>query len=181
VVSFALTTLDSATRLLRYNIEEICGSFGWLRLGTRYPASLLAVAAIWLFAFYEVTDVREVTEMVTGPDGVATASTRLVETSREAGLALWALFGTTNQLLAGLTLLLATRYLARRGRILWVTAVPMFGMLASTLVAMVENIATYAEAGDRLLIVVGSMLLALAVWVCIEGVLATRRDRVGAT
>lgn len=180
VVSFALTTLDSATRLLRYNIEEISGSFGWQRLGTRYPASLLAVAAIWLFAFYEVTDVKEVTQLVAGPDGALTETTQLVETTREAGLALWGLFGTTNQLLAGLTLLLATHYLARRGRVLWFTAIPMFLMLASTITAMVGNIITYAEGDDSLLVVVGSMLLVLAVWVCIEGVLATRRDRVTA-
>ena len=101
--------------------------------------------------------------------------------SLERGLrsqgALWELFGTTNQLLAGLTLLLATRYLARRGKILWATAVPMFLMLASTLVAMVEKVVSYARGDNRLLLVVGSLLFVLAVWVCVEGVLATLRDR----
>ncbi len=177
VVSFALTTLDSATRLLRYNIEEICGSVGWRRVGSRYPASLLAVAAIWVFAFYEVTEVREVVSSAPGPDGALVESTQLVETTREAGLALWGLFGTTNQLLAGLTLLLATRYLARRGRNPWLTGVPMFLMLASTLTAMTGNILTYAGSDERLLLVVGGMLLLLGVWVCVEGVLAVRRDR----
>ena len=177
VVSFALTTLDSATRLLRYNIEEICTTLRWPRLGTRYPASLLAVAAIWIFAFYEVTEEKSVHESVVGADGLVTTQATLVQTTREAGIALWELFGTTNQLLAGLTLLLATRYLARRGKILWATAVPMFLMLASTLVAMVEKVASYARGDNRLLLVVGSLLFVLAVWVCVEGVLATLRDR----
>ena len=172
VVSFALTTLDSATRLLRYNVEEICQSVGWTRLASRFPASFIAVAAIWVFAFYQVTEVKDVTELV---DGVETV--RQVEVTKEAGLALWGLFGTTNQLLAGLTLLLATRYLARRGRLFWVTAIPMFFMLASTLVAMVRNIGTFSTAGDSLLLVVGSLLLLLGIWVCVEGVLAVRRDR----
>ncbi len=177
VVSFALTTLDSATRLLRYNIEEISQSVGVSRLGTRYPASLLAVAAIWVFAFYEVTEVKAVSEIVPDANGVLVETTRMVETTREAGIALWGLFGTTNQLLAGLTLLLATRYLARRGRPIWFTAVPMFFMLGSTLTAMLANIQTYAAGSDRLLLVVGSMLLALGLWVCLEGLLATRRDK----
>ncbi|MDG2149480.1 MAG: carbon starvation protein A [Planctomycetota bacterium] len=177
VVSFALTTLDSATRLLRYNIEEICTTLRWPRLGTRYSASLLAVAAIWIFAFYEVTEEKSVHESVVGADGLVTTQATLVQTTREAGIALWELFGTTNQLLAGLTLLLATRYLARRGKILWATAVPMFLMLASTLVAMVEKVASYARGDNRLLLVVGSLLFVLAVWVCVEGVLATLRDR----
>ena len=169
VVSFALTTLDSATRLLRYNIEEICQSVGAKRVGSRYPASLLAVAAIWVFAFYQVEETR----LVPGPDGALVAETQL----KEAGLALWALFGTTNQLLAALTLLLATRYLARKGRNHYVTAVPMLLVLVSTLVAMVEKIRDFSASGQTLLLVVGSMLLALGVWVCVEGVLAVKRDR----
>ena len=172
VVSFALTTLDSATRLLRYNIEEICQSVGAKRVGSRYPASLLAVAAIWVFAFYQVEETR----LVPGPDGALVAETQL----KEAGLALWALFGTTNQLLAALTLLLATRYLARKGRNHYVTAVPMLLVLVSTLVAMVEKIRDFSASGQTLLLVVGSMLLALGVWVCVEGVLAVKRDRAAA-
>jgi carbon starvation protein len=177
VVSFALTTLDSATRLLRYNVEEISESLGLGKLRGRFAASLTAVAAIGVFAFYKVTERQSVTDMVTGADGTPVQVTRVVETSREAGLALWGLFGTTNQLLAGLTLLLATRYLARRGRLFWVTAVPMFFMLGSALVAMVMNIRRFAGSGDHLLLVVGSLLLGLGLWVCVEAMLAVRRDR----
>ena len=114
---------------------------------------------------------RWVSVTVPGPDGT------LVERTREAGMALWGLFGTTNQLLAGLTLLLATRYLARRGRWAVVTAVPMFLMLASTLVAMVRNILSFRAGGELPLLVVGSVLFVLTIWLCVEGVLAVRRDR----
>ena len=46
VVSFALTTLDSATRLLRFNISEIGETLGIKALGNRYLASGLAVIVI---------------------------------------------------------------------------------------------------------------------------------------
>ena len=55
VVSFALTTLDSATRLLRYNIEELAEAVGIKARLNRYLSSLLAVAAIAFFAFYKIT------------------------------------------------------------------------------------------------------------------------------
>jgi DNA integrity scanning protein DisA with diadenylate cyclase activity len=58
VVSFALTSLDSATRLLRYNIEEIADSidskFISSILGNRYISSLLACLSIAFFAFLKI-------------------------------------------------------------------------------------------------------------------------------
>jgi carbon starvation protein len=53
VVSFALTTLDSATRLLRYNISEMVATFGVTR-ENRYLTSAIAVFVIGFFAFYRV-------------------------------------------------------------------------------------------------------------------------------
>ncbi len=165
VVSFALTTLDSATRLLRYNIEEVGQSLGWERVATRIPCSLLAVGAIAFFGFYTVSE-----EVV-----LADGTTEVVR--NEAGIILWQLFGTTNQLLAGLTLLLATRYLARRGRNYWVTAVPMVFIFASTVIAMLGNLQQFWRDGETPLIVVGGALLVLAVWLCVEGLAAAGRDR----
>ncbi|MDX1501061.1 MAG: carbon starvation protein A [Thermoanaerobaculia bacterium] len=153
VVSFALTTLDSATRLLRFNISEIGETLGLKVLANRYLASGLAVVVIGFFAFYEIG-------------------------GRPAGLALWALFGTTNQLLAGLALLVVTMYLKQRGRNAWVTALPAIFMLVSTVAAMVDNLDGFRRQwsqGGAVLFVVGSILLALAVWLLVEAVLAWRR------
>lgn len=155
VVSFALTTLDSATRLLRFNISEIAETLGVKLLGNRFVASLVAVVVIAGFAFYEIG-------------------------GRPAGLALWQLFGTTNQLLAGLALLVVTLYLYERGRNAWVTAVPMLFMLVSTLTAMIDNLERfYGEwsQGGSVLFVVGAVLLVLAVWLCVEAVLRFRHLR----
>lgn len=156
VVSFALTTLDSATRLLRFNIEEIGATFRIAGTGNRYVSSLLACGAIAFFAFFEI-------------DG------------RPAALALWALFGTTNQLLAGLTLLTVTLYLVARGKNPWFTALPMLFMLGSTVVAMVFNLGkfsddwTFGEGTAWPLLAVGAALMVLAVLLLIEAVGAMRR------
>ena len=155
VVSFALTTLDSATRLLRFNISEIGETLGLKALGNRFLASGLAVLVIAFFAFYEIG-------------------------GRPAGLALWRLFGTTNQLLAGLALLVVTLYLKQRGKNPWFTGVPMIFMLVSTIAAMLSNLRGFwgqRGEGGGLLFVVGCVLLALAVWMLFEAAGVLQRTR----
>lgn len=146
VVSFALTTLDSATRLLRYNISEMATTLGVER-ENRFVTSMLAVAVIGFFAFYRV-------------DG------------KPVGLALWSLFGTTNQLLASLTLLVATMYLYQRGRNYVVTLIPAILMTGTTIAAMVSNLVGFWDESQWLLLAVGSLLLLLAFGVVGEGLCA---------
>lgn len=159
VVSFALTTLDSATRLLRFNVSEIGASLGLPVLSNRFVATTLAVAAICFFAFYELTDAKS---------GAV----------KPAGLVLWTLFGTINQLLAGLTLLVASLYLYQRGRNPLYTAIPMAFMLVSTFTALVQNLIGFVRDRQYLLAAVGSVLLLIGVGVVVEGIRAfVRRDR----
>ncbi len=148
VVSFALTTLDSATRLLRFNVEEIGATFKIPGTQNRYVASLIACGVIAGFAFYEV-------QVEVGG----------VMVPRPAGLALWQLFGTTNQLLASLTLVIATLYLRHRRWPSWPTAIPAIGMMLSTLVAMAINL---SKMRDPLLLGVGVVLLLLGLGVLYE-------------
>ncbi len=117
-VSFALTSLDSGTRLLRYNIAEIAHSIRVPKLADRYVASLIAVALIGFFAFYEVQ-------------------------GQPVGLSLWSLFGSTNQVLGALTLLTVTIYLRQRRSNYWYTAIPMAFMLTVTITAMVIDLRRY--------------------------------------
>ena len=114
-----------------------------------------AVLVIAFFAFYEIG-------------------------GKPAGLALWRLFGTTNQLLAGLALLTVSLYLHQRGKNPWFTAVPMVFMLLSTFVAMFSNLrdfyAQWSEGGS-VLFLVGLILLVLAVWLTIEAAISLLRFR----
>ena len=152
VVSFALTSLDSATRLLRYNVTEIGETLGVATLGNRYAASAIAVAAIWFFAFFEVR-------------------------GEFAGLVLWQLFGTTNQMLAGLALLAVTVYLLRRGKPIVYTLAPMLLILVSTLSAMSINLAEFWADAQWTLLATGTAILVLAVWLTGEAWIAVRRFR----
>ncbi len=152
-VSFALTSLDSGTRLLRYNIEEIASSVGVTWIG-RYSASMLAIVLIGFFAFYEI-------------DG------------QPAGLALWSLFGSTNQVLGALTLLTVTIYLRQRKANYWPYLIPMVFMMIVTFTAMVIDLRKYWGERNYLLLFVAGSIFVLSIWLAVEAYLRMRRDDAG--
>ncbi len=151
VVAFAMTTLDSATRLLRFNVEEIFRSMRLTVLANRYVASAVAVAGIAMFSLLP------------------------------AGKTLWVLFGTTNQLLAGLTLLAVSLFLFKLGRPVWYTLLPMFGMLTMTIWAMVAKLVNlfHESPVQWLLIGVSIVVLAMTAWLIVEAALSFARGREG--
>jgi carbon starvation protein len=150
VVSFALTTLDSATRLLRYNIEEIGRSLGLAFLADRFVASLVAVGSIAYFALLKIG-------------------------GRPAGIVLWELFGTTNQLLAGLALMTVTVWLAKLRRPTRPVLLPMAFMFTMTLVAMITKIRQFHREEAWFVFGFGIVLLLLAVWLAVEGLVSLGR------
>jgi carbon starvation protein len=158
VVSFALTTLDSATRLLRFNVEEIGASLAkrpllkplGILLQNRFLATAVACGAIAFFATYKV-------------DG------------KPAGLVLWQLFGSTNQLIAGLALITATVYLRQKGRNFWPLAIPAVGMIAITLFSLSMKISDFRAQGEYLLLTLAIGLVVIALGVGATAVSALRR------
>ena len=133
-------------------MQEIGVTLGVKVLDNRYLSTLIAVGAIGFFAFFQV-------------DG------------RPAGLFLWTLFGTTNQILAGLTLLAVTIYLYRRKRPILYTMLPMFLVLGATLSAMVMGIQTAMGKEQWSVVIIGSVILALTLWLMLEAMLAVRSIR----
>ena len=121
-------------------------------LANRYVATAFAVAVIGFFALLQIN-------------------------GRPAGIALWAVFGTTNQVMAGLTLLTVTLYLYFRGKNYLYTAIPMVFMLVTTLIAMLSNVRSFFNEGSYLLLAVGGAVLLLALWLIVEGVLRFTRGR----
>ena len=144
VVSFAATTLDTATRIQRYVITELATGANLRPLARRYPATILAVGSAMLLAFY------------TG-DG-------------KGAMALWPIFGGVNQLLAGLALLAVTSYLIHTGRPVWITVPPLIFMVVMTTWAMVSNGLTLWEKGNFLLALLSGGILLLQAWMLIESV-----------
>jgi len=161
VVGFALTTLDSATRLLRFNIEEIGNSLNIKLLSNRFLAAAIAVIAITFFALMKV----ETVDPSTGA---------LVKKS--AGLTLWGLFGTTNQILAGIVLLSVSIYLLKKGKSIVYTIIPMILMLSMTLWAMVLNLGNFWTQKNWPLLIVGSIILFMILWFILEGIIVFRKS-----
>ncbi len=150
VVGFAMTSVDTGARLLRFNLEEIGDTIGLNILKNRYVATFLAVAAIGFFAFFEVN-------------------------GKPAGLFLWTLFGTTNQILAGLTLLTVTIYLYRKKKPVLYTMLPMLLVLGATISGMVMGIIKAVGKDQWAVAGVGTVIFLLASWVLVEALLVVKK------
>ena len=158
VACFAATTLDTATRLQRYVIQELAGTIGVRPLANKYAATLLAVVCGGALA------------MMPGPKGPGSG-----------GLILWPLFGAVNQLLAGLALMVTVFYLWRRGKPVWFVAGPMLLLMVMPAWALLwqmfnaENGWYYQQ--KYLLFGIGVVVLNLQVWMIAEGLSIWRRAR----
>lgn len=153
IASFAGTTLDTATRIQRYVIGELATDLKVPLLANRWVATSAAVVTAAALAF------------ATGADG-------------QGALALWPLFGSANQLLASLALLVVTLYLRQKGgRKYLFAAIPCLLMLMVTNWAMVENGIRYIREGNWLLVGVGAGIFILALWMTVEAIIAFIRPK----
>lgn len=147
VASFAGTTLDTATRIQRYILSELFDSVKLTALTGKYVTTFLAVGTALLLAF------------ATGPSG-------------NGALRLWPLFGAVNQTLAGLALIIITVYLKDKGGVKWlISGIPALFMMVMTIWALILNQGSFGNAHNVLLQVVNAIILILAVWITVEGVL----------
>jgi carbon starvation protein len=89
----------------------------------------------------------------------------------KGGLILWPLFGTTNQLVAGVTLLVVSVWLKKLGRPVVYTLVPMIFVGAATVTAMLGEVTGYVRnfSEQWLLAGMGSVILVFDVWIIFEG------------
>ena len=156
VISFAATSLDTAARIQRLIIGELGSAYQIKLLENRYIGATLAVVPSLLLALFAEAPGR----------GLGSG-----------GFLLWPLFGATNQLVGGLTLLVATIFLWRSGRPIIYTAIPMVFLICMTTAAMVLNFKTFV--GNPLLLVLSAVILALEIWLILEAVLAFNRQRGG--
>jgi len=144
VSSFLLTSLDTATRLGRYALEELTADWA-PAISNRYVATIVTIVA---------------------GGGLALSG---------SWSAIWPIFGSSNQLLAGLALLGATAWLAHMGKKYTVTLYPMIFMIAVTVVALITMVFQNFAKGNYLLGFVSLVLLILAGFVVNEGMQAINR------
>jgi carbon starvation protein len=155
-VGFALTTLDTGARLIRYNLQELGRAWRIAPLTNPTLSTLLAVGLIGFFALLKAPD------PITGE-------------LKSVGALLWQLFGASNQLLAALSLLVVSLYLRSLGRPTLYTLLPMAFMLVATLTALVIGMRNFALQGNTLLLGFSALIFALAVWLVGEAIVAWRR------
>ena len=159
VACFAATTLDTATRLQRYVIQELATTARVPLLRNKYVATLLAVTCAGALAMLRAPD--------KGPG--------------TGGLILWPMFGAVNQLLAGLALMVTVFYLWRRNKPVWFVAIPMVALLVMPVWAMIWQMFN-SQSGwyvkeNYLLLGIGGVVVALQIWMVIEGLATWRRAK----
>lgn len=135
---FLVTTIDTLVRLSRYLLEEF-----WVTVLDNPPAwlkspitnSLLIVAGFLSLTF------------------------------TNAYLKIWPIFGAANQLLAALTLIAVTAWLAQKAKTYWFTAIPAAFMVLTTLTSLVILLGRYIRLESWTLLVTNIFLLGLAIGV----------------
>jgi carbon starvation protein len=90
---------------------------------------------------------------------------------------LWTLFGTTNQLTAGLALAVVAVWVTKNGRNALAQIVPLTFLLAMTTWALFINLRDFIANEDWLLAPIDLLIFGLAVWLIVEAILAIRGAR----
>jgi carbon starvation protein len=150
VISFAATTLDTATRIQRFILDEFGKATRMHFLSNRFLATLVAVIPAMMMAFWNITDPSS---------GV----------SRQAGWVLWPIFGASNQMLAALTLMVLTLYYWQKRKPILPLLIPMIIIMIITFSALIVNAFTFFG-NNNILFSLTIMLIALIIWMVYEGV-----------
>lgn len=143
VSAFALTSLDTATRLGRFIFQEYFED-------KEKPADKQSP----LTNMYVSTTITVVLGSYLAVGGFAK---------------IWPIFGSANQLLAAIALMAIALWLKKEGKGFSMLTIPMVFMLGVTLLALVFLIKTNFTAGNYILVVFPAFLFVLAIFLAFEG------------
>ena len=149
-VLFAATTMDSGVRLQRLVVGEIGELMGFKVSGL--VATIIAV-------------------------GCAMGLTFSMGTDGSGGMLIWPLFGTTNQLMAGLTLSIVAVILTQLRRPTLPILLPLIFVTAMSLWAAILQVRTFYNSGNWLLLVLDVIIICCAIWVIVEAFTAVSKAR----
>lgn len=149
-VLFAATTMDTGVRLQRFVVQEI-GQVVGVKLGTAVATAIVLVVCLGL-------------TFSAGADG-------------SGGMLIWPLFGTTNQIMAGLTLAILAVMLTRKRRPVLPIMIPLVFVLFISVYALIIQLGEFFAAGNWLLLVLDVIILIAAVWVIVESAVALNQAR----
>ena len=155
-VLFAGTTMDAGVRLQRYIVQEWGTIYNIPPLTNGYLATGIAVGACLLLAFGAT------------PPGAPVGT---------GGMAIWPLFGTTNQLLAGLTLLVISVMLVKLGRPARYTLIPMVFVTTMSFLSALIQLRDLYSTEQWVLLGIDVMIIICAIFVLLEAASALMRER----
>jgi len=151
-VLFAATTMDTGVRLQRYVVQEA------LELAGKRIGTVAATVVVLIFGL-----------------GLAFS----ISADGSGGMVIWPLFGTTNQLLAGLTLAIVAVMLLRKRRSALPVLIPLVFVFTMSLAAAIVQLGTFYSNGDWLLLVLDIIIIIAALWVILESTIAMTRAKNG--
>lgn len=158
VALFAGTTMDSGVRLQRYIIQEWGEIYNIKWITNGIVATGIAVGACLALAFG-----------AGGKEGTG-------------GMIIWPLFGATNQILAGMTLLVISVYLIKKKRPASVTLIPMVFVLVMAVLAAGITFLKFLSEANYLLAAINAIVLVTSVMVILEAssvIVQERKKRSG--
>lgn len=142
-VLFAATTMDTGVRLQRFVVQE---AFDLAGKKVNHIVSTVIVIIICLALSFS-----------TGASG-------------EGGMTIWPLFGTTNQLMASLSLAIIAVILLRKRRAPWAAVIPFALILSMALYALVVQLKGFYDTGNTLLLVLDVIILIAAIIVAVMAI-----------
>jgi len=149
VISFAATTLDTATRIQRFILMELGDAVQIPKLKNRYVATIIAIFPALALTLWTISD-------------------PLSGDSIQAGWVLWPIFGASNQMLAALILMTLSIYFWKLNKPVLPLVIPFVFITITTIAALVVNAQSFVG-NNRLLLGIVGILSSLILWMLYEG------------
>lgn len=146
IISFASTSLDTFFRIQRYALAESSHLFKTSFLKNRFTGSVVALIAVSTLIFSE-------------------AIVSLDFSKVNGAFVLWPLFGTTNQLLAALALIVVSAYLIAKKQNSLFTLIPAAIMILLTLYAITTSVLRFYSEANYLLLVFSVLVFVSEIFV----------------
>lgn len=148
IISFASTSLDTLFRIQRYILAESSDLLKTKFFESRYTGSIVAFLAAALLIFSEGIMKMDISKV-------------------NGAFVLWPLFGTANQLLAALALLVVSVYLLYKKKNYWYTFIPALVMLVLTIYAVITSMISFFIEANYLLFIFSALIFVSQVFVLI--------------
>ena len=156
VISFAATTLDTATRIQRFILIEI-GNFTQIEtLKNRFIATICSVVPALFLSLWSLEDPNT---------GLRT----------QAAWLLWPIFGASNQMLAALIFMILTIYFLKKKRPVTLLLIPFLIITVMTLTTLVFQAKSFYMS-NLLLLGINILLIILIIWMLCEAFIVLKNQ-----